>query len=148
MAFSVSDVKDIGELSGILVIPLICAACYTQFGWWVIRWDENITLLMNSNMSLLSIGVKIAVFVLSVFVITILYFIFNALISPYKGLRIFLLLSLITYGVLGLGSSIAELVNAKNGELTIEKNLYFNLAALAWGFDIFYSEANTKKCVN
>ncbi|RUO72720.1 hypothetical protein CWI80_09270 [Pseudidiomarina sediminum] len=148
MAFSVSDVKNIGELSGILVIPLICAACYTQFGWWAIRWDESIIGLMNSDMFLVSVGVKIAVFVLSVFVTTILYFIFNALSAPHKGLRLFLLLSLITYGVLGLGSSITELINAKSGELTIEENLYFNLAALVWGFDIFYSEPNTNKRVN
>lgn len=148
MTFSVGDVKNIGELSGILVVPLICAAFYTQFGWWAIRWDESLIGFMNSDIFLVSLGAKAAAFIISVFVTTILYFALNAFISPYKTLRLFFLLSLITYGIIGLGSSISELVTARNGELSIENNLYFNLAALAWGFDIYYSEPNTNKRVN
>ncbi|MDP2596400.1 hypothetical protein [Alteromonas stellipolaris] len=140
MTISVGDVEKISKLSGVLVIPLIAAALYTQFGWWAIGSEDSLLAYMESDNKLLSITAKVFAFVVSVTLVTFAYFLFSALTGHYSAFRVIAALSLLTFGILGLGAFTELLVQSHENIKDGQANLYLHLASLAWGFEILNAE--------
>lgn len=146
MSFSISDIDKLGKLSGLLVIPLIAAALYTEFGWWAVAYDETILRHLKSDNYFVFLISNALVFGASVVIVALVYFLVNGYTGNHKGFRLVLGLTLLTYGVLGLGAVLDVVLNISSSESAPRSNLYAHLAALAWGFEIFsIEESNTNQ---
>lgn len=133
---NLGDVGNISKLSAILVIPMIAAAIYLDFGLWVVLLSDSWHEYISSDYGVVSLVAKAIAFFICVGVVALVFIPLNSFLLCHKAFLYFFALSLLTFGLLGMGSNIEAFVN--KSEIPIVKNMaYWHLAALCWGFDIF-----------
>ncbi|RVU33540.1 hypothetical protein EOE67_16115 [Rheinheimera riviphila] len=139
---NLGDAGNISKLSAILVIPMIAAAIYLEFGLWVVLLSESWHEYISSDYGVVSLAAKAIAFFVCVGAVAFVFISFNSFLLGHKPFLYFLALSLLTFGLLGLGSNIEAI--ATKQEMPIVKNIaYWHLAALCWGFDIFNTVENS-----
>ncbi|MEG3220688.1 hypothetical protein PD716_08600 [Vibrio gigantis] len=137
-----SDVEKLGKMSSLLTIPLIAACMYVKFGLWFADSDSWYLFIVELGLPWLTQIIYLISFFLSVVVVSLAYVGVNSLLSMNGPLLFFIGLTLISYGLLGIfsfvgGDHLAELFATNN---LIDKNYILHVAALSWGFDIFYTQ--------
>ncbi len=139
---SISDVEKISKLSAVLVIPMLAAAIYQQFGLWVLNFDDFLNSFVNSTNDYLSILAKSIAFFMCVGITALAYISLNIWLNQYKAFMYFLGLSLLSFGLLGIGSGINAVASLLNTQELNSTLLFWHLSALCWGFEIFNTGDN------
>ncbi|MEC4090908.1 hypothetical protein [Pseudoalteromonas rubra] len=130
------DLDKFSKLCYILVVPMFSVALYQDFGLWVLQFIDALEIGVASEYRIISVLAKAVAFFGSVAVVAISFHLIDTKLFEYKPFIYFFSLSLISFGLLGIGSRIDALAVEPN-KLS-NHLLYWQLASLCWGFHIFY----------
>lgn len=139
---SIGDVEKVSKLSAVLVIPMLAAAIYQQFGLWVLDFDHCLNSIVNSPNNHLSILVKSIAFFMCVGITALSYISLNIWLNQCKAFMYFLGLALLSFGLLGLEIGIKVVASTLNPQELAPALIFWHLSALCWGFEIFNSGDN------
>ena len=131
---TLGDIEKISKLSSTLVIPMIAAAIYETFGLWLISFDSLLEWLSGAHNEYLNNAVNCLAFFVNVAIVAITYLAISTFLFTHRAFLYFFALSLLTYGFLGLSSGINSITTGGSFPSHL---LFWQLAALCWGFDIF-----------
>lgn len=130
------DMEKLSKLSAILVIPMIAAAIYQEFGLWVLEISDSWNEYALPAYGIFSLAAKAVAFFVCVGVVAFVFIPLNGLLHCHKEFLYFFALSLLTFGLLGFGNGVGALI-AKSDVASFNNMIYWHIAALCWGFDIF-----------
>lgn len=125
------DLESLSKLGELMAVPFFGAAAYLSFGLWAAEYFDDLLQLTNASYHPIAVLAKAFSFFISIGAICFLYyFIPPLIISRWPAFMFFLGMSLLSFGVLGIG-------NLASGKLPTEVNIFWHLGALCWGFHIF-----------
>jgi hypothetical protein len=134
--FGPKDIESLSKFAALLAIPFLSAALYVDFGLWVLKYDNPplLTRIISSGIPSIAFGAKAVTFMISVAAVTFAYEFANLFLLKVPKFMFFFGLTLLAFGVLGIG------------DLTIASkqapaNYFWNLGALCWGLHIFAPES-------
>ncbi|EPU2896549.1 hypothetical protein [Vibrio harveyi] len=135
-----SDFEKLSKMSSLLTIPLIAVCVYLEFGKDLIGSDSLYQIAVEWDLPWLTYFLKFASFTVLVIVTAFAYYFINSVIWRSKSFSIFAVFTLLAYGLLGILYFIgAEKIMLDVSDSLVNQNYVVHLAALSWGFDIFYT---------
>lgn len=131
--FAPKDIESLSKLAVPMVIPFFAAALFVDFGFWVMNFESTswINALFSSSIPWVKFLARAAAFIVGVGLVLVAYELINQfLLSSFPIVAIFVGLSLLSFGVLGIGQLAQP---TAIGAL----NIFWHLGALCWGLLIF-----------
>ena len=130
--FVPKDIESLSKLASLLAVPFFSAALFIDVGLWVLRYDNSPFLhwLISAPIQVISFLAKGVVFMCGVVAVMVIYEVANDLLRLVPKLTFFFGLTLLTFGVLGIG----QLANPTPFGTV---NLFWHLGSLCWGLSIF-----------
>lgn len=130
--FAPKDIESLSKIAALLAVPFFGAALFVDFGLWILRYDNPPILgwFVSSSWSGVRFAAQAATFLIGIGVVAITYEVSNWLLLHVPKFMFFVGLSLLSFGVLGMG----QLTQPTHFGAV---NLFWHLGALCWGLHIF-----------
>ena len=130
LPLSLKDVVGLNRLAGVLVIPFVAAATYTQFGLWPATQDWSLGPFALSPNPVIAVPVRVFFFfvlvAIAAFAVTAVQWLL------FQAREIFVLsgFAALTFGVLALEHLVGTAPHSQS-------LLFWQLAAVCYGLDVF-----------
>lgn len=136
-----AETKRLDGWPGILTIAFFAAAVYVDFGLWVLTHIDPLQYIAERPSHLVLVPSKAIAFFAGVLVVFVLYLIANMLQGERKVFKLLFALSLLCFGLLGLGAYLPDTP-------TDGLNAFWHFGAFCWGLEILGVGENKKESTN
>lgn len=131
--FAPKDIESLNKLASLMVVPFFGAAMFVDFGFWLIHQEKSeiVLSLFNSESTHVRFVFRAILFLMGVGITALVQSLVDDILLVHAPkLAYFVALSLLSFGVLGIGH-LAE--PTPIGTV----NLFWHLGCLCWGLSMF-----------